>query len=123
MCIPYSNLVILVLTIIPGPGGIPDANPEAIIVGTPLDKTKNVPTALGNVYEDITGVVTYQYASQLRCFTTPLTRRRFGFYYVLPFTAPKITSSPDFSVPPSTIKPSEKKHIITIGDYNVSLRR
>lgn len=38
----------------------------------------------------------------------------------MPFTAPKIVSSPDFSVPPSTIKPSKKKHVITIGDYNVS---
>ncbi|KAF9782154.1 hypothetical protein BJ322DRAFT_1074566 [Thelephora terrestris] len=42
------------------PDGIPDDNPEAIIVGTPLDRTKNVPTALGNAYEDIAGVVTYQ---------------------------------------------------------------
>jgi len=45
-----------------GPGGIPDGNPEAIIVGTPLDGTKNVATALGNIHDDITGVVTYQYA-------------------------------------------------------------
>lgn len=44
---------------------IPDANPEAIIVGAPLDGTKNSPTALGNRYEDITGVITYQYAWQL----------------------------------------------------------
>lgn len=91
------------LSITFGPGGIPDSNPEAIIVGTPLDGTKNAPTALGNAYEDITGVITYQ----------------FGFYYVLPFTAPKIVSSPDFSVPPSTVKPSDKNHVITIGDYNV----
>ena len=26
-------------------------------------------------------------------------------------------------MPPSTIKPSKKKHVITIGDYNVSLRQ
>ena len=48
-----------------GPHGIPDANPEAIIVGAPLDGSKNVPTALGNTYEDITGVVTYQYVPKL----------------------------------------------------------
>ena len=39
-----------------GPGGIPDGNPEAVIVGTPLDGTKNVATALGNIHDDITGV-------------------------------------------------------------------
>lgn len=49
-----------------GPDGIPDANPEAVIVGSPVDGTKNFPTALGNAYEDITGVVTYQCASQFR---------------------------------------------------------
>lgn len=48
-----------------GPNGIPDGNPEAIIVGSPLDGTQNVGTALGNVYEDITGVVTFQYALRL----------------------------------------------------------
>ena len=48
---------------------------------------------------------------------------RFSFYYILPFTAPKIISSPNFSVPPSTIAPSEKEGEITIGDYNVSPRR
>ncbi|KAF9651776.1 DNase I-like protein [Thelephora ganbajun] len=91
------------LTITFGPDGIPDANPEAIIVGTPLDGTENVPTALGNVYEDITGVITFQ----------------FGFYYVLPFTAPKVISSPNFSVPPSAIGPSGAGNVITVGDYNV----
>jgi hypothetical protein len=44
-----------------GPDGIPDGNPEAIIVGSPLDGTKNSGTALGNVYEDISGVIAYQY--------------------------------------------------------------
>lgn len=35
----------------------------------------------------------------------------------------KIISSPDFSVPPSTIKPSKKKDTIAIGDYDMSLRK
>jgi hypothetical protein len=48
---------------------------------------------------------------------------RFGFYYVLPFTAPKIIYFPDFSVPPSTIGPSERKGTVTVGDYNVSPKR
>ena len=50
----------------PGPEGIPDGNPEAIIVGAPLDGTKNVATALGNIHDDITGVVTFQYAPRFR---------------------------------------------------------
>jgi hypothetical protein len=44
-----------------GPGGIPDANPEAVIIGTPLDKTKNPDVAIGTKLSNITGVVVYQY--------------------------------------------------------------
>lgn len=62
-CVPPScKLVCLIFTPLSGPDGIPDGNPEAIIVGSPLDGTKNVATALGNVYGDITGVITFQYA-------------------------------------------------------------
>lgn len=43
-----------------GPDGIPDANPETIIIGSPLDKTKNPKVAVGFGLTDITGVVTYQ---------------------------------------------------------------
>jgi hypothetical protein len=43
-----------------GPDGIPDGNPEAIFIGSPLDKTKNPQTAVGVGLTDITGVVTYQ---------------------------------------------------------------
>jgi len=46
----------------PGPHGIPDANPEAVIIGPPLDGTKNPQSALGATFSDITGVVAYQYA-------------------------------------------------------------
>ena len=53
----------MVLISFEGPDGIPDGNPEAILVGAPLDETENFPTALGNVYNDTKGVVTYQYAS------------------------------------------------------------
>lgn len=51
-----------VLSFIPnlGPGGIPDGNPETVIVGSPLDGTKNPQTAVGVGLTDITGVVTYQ---------------------------------------------------------------
>jgi hypothetical protein len=42
-----------------GPNGVPDGNPEAIIIGSPLDGTKNPSTALGSRLSDITGIVTY----------------------------------------------------------------
>ncbi|KAF7346222.1 DNase I-like protein [Mycena sanguinolenta] len=85
-----------------GPLGIPDANPEAIIIGAPLDGTKNPQTAIGTTLTDIVGVVTYQ----------------FGFYYVLPLTAPAVISSPDFTVVPTTLS-SMDDCAITVGDYNV----
>jgi len=88
-----------------GPHGIPDANPETIIVGAPLDGTKNPKTVgIGTTMSDIVGVITYQ----------------FGFYYVLPLTAPTVLSSPSAPAPPTTLVSSPRDHCeITIGDYNV----
>ncbi|KAH8824942.1 Endonuclease/exonuclease/phosphatase [Flagelloscypha sp. PMI_526] len=85
-----------------GPNGIPDGNPEAILIDNPLDGTKNPVVPVGAKLSDIVGVVTYQ----------------FGFYYVIPLTAPTIISQPDFNVPASKITAS-KKNELTIGDYNV----
>ncbi|KAF9483503.1 DNase I-like protein [Pholiota conissans] len=92
------------LSITFGPDGIPDGNPETIIIGSPLDGTKNPKTAVGTTLSDITGVVCYQ----------------FGFFYVLPLTAPTVVSSPDTIVLPSSIK-SKPFAIcsLTFGDYNV----
>lgn len=44
-----------------GPDGLPDGNPEAIIIGSPLDGTKNPAVAVGFGLSDIVGVVHYQY--------------------------------------------------------------
>jgi hypothetical protein len=44
-----------VLTYYIGPDGIPDGNPEAIIVGSPLDGTKNPAVSIGVELSDITG--------------------------------------------------------------------
>ncbi|KAF9454726.1 DNase I-like protein [Macrolepiota fuliginosa MF-IS2] len=87
-----------------GPDGIPDANPETIIIGSPLDKTKNPKTAVGVGLTDITGVVLYQ----------------FGFFYVLPLTAPQIILTPSSLIPPTTItsNPNDTS-TVTIADYNV----
>ncbi|KAJ7069845.1 DNase I-like protein [Mycena amicta] len=87
-----------------GPDGIPDANPETVIIGAPLDGTKNPQVAIGTTLTDITGVVTYQ----------------FGWYYVLPLTAPTVLFNPSFDVPATTLVSSPHDPCsITVGDYNV----
>ncbi|KAF9480152.1 DNase I-like protein [Pholiota conissans] len=92
------------LTMTFGPDGIPDGNPETVIIGAPLDGTKNPATAVGTGFSDITGVVLFQ----------------FGFYYVLPTTAPTVISVPDPVIPPSSIVPDLSDACsITFGDYNV----
>ena len=81
-----------------------DSNPEAIIIGTPLDGTKNPTTAkMGDQFEDITGVV----------------QQVFGFYYILPLTAVKTTTLASASVPPTTFLSQGKCTALTVGSYNV----
>ncbi|KAK7469141.1 hypothetical protein VKT23_003631 [Stygiomarasmius scandens] len=91
------------LTITISPDGTPDANPETVIIGEPLDGSRNPEVAVGTTLTDITGVVQYQ----------------FGFYYILPLTAPTVLTSPDSTVPPSSIVASNDYCAITFGDYNV----
>ncbi|RPD62220.1 DNase I-like protein [Lentinus tigrinus ALCF2SS1-7] len=91
------------LSITFGPDGAPDANPETVIVGSPLDGTDNPSVSLGKTFEDITGVIVYQ----------------FGFYYILPLTAPVVASTPSSVIPPATIKPTDDECTLVIGDYNV----
>ncbi|TFK28001.1 endonuclease/exonuclease/phosphatase [Coprinopsis marcescibilis] len=89
-----------------GPDGIPDGNPEVIDIGSPLDGTKNPQVAIGVQLSDITGVVTYQ----------------FGFYYVLPLTAPTVISRPSSAVNPTRLVSNRSPAdacTITFGDYNV----
>ncbi|KAJ6584897.1 Endonuclease/exonuclease/phosphatase [Mycena capillaripes] len=89
------------LTLTFGPYGIPDANPETIIIGSPLDGTKNPKVAVGTQLTDITGVITYQ----------------FGWSISL---SPQIVSNPSFVVAPTTLKSThEERCAITVGDYNV----
>ncbi|KAF1942222.1 endonuclease/exonuclease/phosphatase family protein-like protein [Clathrospora elynae] len=82
-----------------------DANPEAIIIGTPLDGSKNpTNTRMGDSVEEITGIVSYA----------------FGFYRILPTTAIKVTKSQKPAVPKTTnIKSKGKCDGITFGAYNV----
>jgi predicted extracellular nuclease len=80
-----------------------DANPEAIIIGSPLDGSQNPNgTKMGDELEDITGVVTY--AS--------------GFYRILPLTALKVVTAADPTVSPTNLVSKGTCNGITIADYN-----
>jgi predicted extracellular nuclease len=82
-----------------------DANPEAILIGSPLDGTKNpTTTKMGDDVGEITGIVTYA----------------FGFYRILPTTAYKITKSQKPALPKTTkLESNGKCDGITFGAYNV----
>lgn len=82
-----------------------DANPESILIGSPLDGTRNpTTTKMGDDVEEITGVVTYA----------------FGFYRILPATALKVTKSQKPALPnPTKLESSGKCDGITVGAYNV----
>ncbi|KAK0628757.1 Endonuclease/exonuclease/phosphatase-like protein [Bombardia bombarda] len=81
-----------------------DSNPETIIVGTPLDGTKNPSTTkMGDKTQDITGIV----------------QQAFGYYNILPLTGIKTTTLNTASAPPSSLKSLGNCRGITVGDYNV----
>lgn len=61
-------MIWLPLRLFLGPDGRPDANPEFLIVGSPLDGTKNPHVAIGQVFQDITGVIVQQYVSSYYTF-------------------------------------------------------
>ncbi|KAK4222037.1 Endonuclease/exonuclease/phosphatase [Podospora fimiseda] len=81
-----------------------DSNPEAIIIGSPLDGTKNpTTTKMGDQLEQITGIVT----------------QTFGFYYILPLTKVTVSAAASASVAPSTLKSQGNCKGVTVGSYNV----
>ena len=50
-----------------GSDGIPDGGPESVIIGSPIDGTKNPSVSVGKTLSDITGVVQYQSACYNVC--------------------------------------------------------
>ncbi|KAM0331632.1 hypothetical protein ACHAQA_003311 [Verticillium albo-atrum] len=80
-----------------------DGNPETVLIGSPLDGTRNPETKMGDKLADITGVVTYS----------------FGFYRILPLTAVKVDSEATANQGPTTISSSGDCRGITFGSYNV----
>ncbi|KAK4119042.1 DNase I-like protein [Parathielavia appendiculata] len=81
-----------------------DSNPEAIIIGSPLDGTKNsADSKMGDQFEDITGIV----------------QHAFGFYSILPLTAIKTATPASAAVPPTSLLSQGNCKAITVGSYNV----
>lgn len=82
-----------------------DSNPETLIVGAPLDRTRNPNTTkLGDSLTDITGIVQYN----------------FGFYSILPLTAPSVKSSQSPALPPpSRIKSNGRCNNLSVASYNI----
>ncbi|KAK4237803.1 Endonuclease/ exonuclease [Achaetomium macrosporum] len=81
-----------------------DSNPEAIVIGSPLDGSKNPTTSkMGDQFEDITGIV----------------QQTFGVYNILPLTALKTTSSASASVSPTSLLSQGECKALTVGSYNV----
>lgn len=82
-----------------------DANPEGILIGSPLDGSKNPKNVrVGDGLQEITGVVT----------------QAFGFYRILPQTLLNITkpATPNLPPPTSLISKGDCSGL-TIGSYNV----
>ncbi|OLN85339.1 hypothetical protein CCHL11_04272 [Colletotrichum chlorophyti] len=80
-----------------------DSNPEAIVIGTPLDGTKNPESKMGDQLAEITGVVTYA----------------FGFYRILPLTAITFVKAAVNDAPPTSLISRGDCRGITVGAYNV----
>ncbi|KAE8845680.1 hypothetical protein PTNB85_01661 [Pyrenophora teres f. teres] len=82
-----------------------DANPEAIVIGTPLDGSKNpTDSRMGDEVEEVTGVVTYG----------------FGFYRILPTTGLRVVKRREPEVPKKTgLVSSGGCEGFTFGAYNV----
>ncbi|KAH7920973.1 DNase I-like protein [Leucogyrophana mollusca] len=91
------------LTMILGSDGLPTPHPEMVVIGKPLDGTKNPTVSIGTTLSDITGIVQFQY----------------DYFTILPLTAPTVKKAPTSNVPSTSITSSKDACTITVGDYNV----
>ncbi|KAF7174059.1 hypothetical protein CNMCM5623_006354 [Aspergillus felis] len=82
-----------------------DLNPEAVIVGSPLDGSKNpTDTKLGDLIGDITGVIAPAY----------------GYYALLPLTALTVTGSNTTAAAATDLQSTGTCRAVTVGSYNVN---
>ncbi|KKA29879.1 hypothetical protein TD95_003450 [Thielaviopsis punctulata] len=80
-----------------------DSNPEAILVGSPLDGSDNKDwTKMGDEFADVTGIVTYAY----------------GFYRILPTTALQLTKNATTDYPATSLVSKGNCTGISISGYN-----
>lgn len=80
-----------------------DANPEAILIGSPLDGSKNpTDTKMGDFVGDVTGVVS----------------NAFGFYRILPLTKVAVQRSASADYGTASFTSAGDCSGLTIGDYN-----
>ena len=87
-----------------GTAGGNDANPEAVLVGSPFDGSHNPGVKMGDVLGPIEGVVT----------------QAFGFYRILPATTITVKSARDAAAPPTRIASRGSCKGITVGQYSSS---
>ncbi|KAF9895284.1 hypothetical protein FE257_000188 [Aspergillus nanangensis] len=81
-----------------------DSNPEAIIIGSPLDGSKNpTDTKVGDIIADITGIVTQAY----------------GYYALLPLSALTVTESNTTDASPTQLVSDGSCSALSVGSYNV----
>ena len=86
-----------------------DANPEAILVGVPLDGSRHSDTfQIGDPFEDITGVIQFQKRSNT------------GAFFILPTkNLTRLNAVGRGSAPPTTLFSDRGCAGLTVGDYNV----
>lgn len=82
-----------------------DSNPEAIIVGSPLDGTDNpTDTKVGDTIGDITGIITQAY----------------GYYALLPLTKLSVIETNSTTAKATELVSDGTCSGLTVGSYNVN---
>ncbi|KAH7909912.1 DNase I-like protein [Hygrophoropsis aurantiaca] len=91
------------LSMVLGSDKFPTPHPETVVIGKPLDGSKNPTVSIGTTLSDITGIVQYEY----------------NYFTILPLTAPKVKKAQSSVTPSTNITSSRDACTITVGDYNV----
>ena len=100
---------------------MPDGHPGAILVGRPLDQTRLPKSPVGSTFSNITGIVTYQVRVVVFLIDNLVViwSFQFGYWTILPLTAPEVQSVPEAQPAPAAFSSGTHPCEITLGDYNV----